>query len=282
VLTSELMGVSVEVAEPGFRVSDPVIDRPLPAGRGRLVAAATQAILRIEDVGTFAVSDGTQVQVDPVPGAAPGAVSMWLHGTVAALLMAQRGRFALHASVVDIGGVGVAVTGPRRAGKSTTALRLAQLGHPLVTDDVSPLSSGDPVTVHPFARPIHVFEETAASLGLDVSQAHPPIPQRPKLALPAEPRDPTPVGAIAVLRASGDGGAVSTAAVHGAQAHWLVTENIYRGDLLVELWREEMFAWAGAIAARVPVHVVTRPDGDWTVDAVARAVEGLSRSRSAP
>ena len=279
---SELMGVSVEVAPPGFQLSSPVIDREFPAGRGHLVAEAERAILRVAGVGTFAVLEGARVRFDPVPGAAPGAVSMWLYGTVSALLLAQRGRFALHASVVAIDGLGVAVTGQRLTGKTTTALRLAQLGHPLVTDDVSPLSSSDPVTVHPFARPIHVFEDTATSLGLDVSNAEPPLPERPKLALPTEAGEPVPVGAIAVLRLSGDEEGVATAAVQGARAHWLVTESIYRADLLGELWREEMFAWAGAIAARVPVHVVSRPEGDWTVDAVAHAVEGLSRSRTAP
>src|SRR2546423_12989971 len=123
------MGVDVEVAPAGFHVSDPVVDRALPGGGAHLVADPGHAILRIDRVGTFAVTEGSRIRFDPEEQVPEGAVSMWLHGTVAALLLAQRGRFALHASVVEVGGVAVAVAGPRRAGKSTTALRLAQLGH---------------------------------------------------------------------------------------------------------------------------------------------------------
>jgi HPr Serine kinase C-terminal domain len=280
----ELMGASVELSAAGFHVAEPVIDRPLPEGAGRLVADATRAILRVDGVGTFAIAQGSRVRLEPEPAASEGALSMWLHGTVAALLLAQRGHFALHASVVDVGGVGVALAGLRRAGKSTTALRLTQLGHRLVTDDVSPLITGDHVTVHPYTRPVYVLAETAATLGLDVSGAQPVLPEHPKLALSASAGGPVPLGAIVVLEASETGPIIDAMRVGGAQAHWLVSLNIYRVNLLRDLWETEMFAWAAAVAQTVPVHVVRRPAEEWTVDAVANTVEriALSRTRSAP
>jgi hypothetical protein len=75
---------------------------------------------------------------------------------------------------------------------------------------------------------------------------------------------------------TGADGAVATAPVRGARAQWLVGLNTYRADLLSELWESEMFGWAGAVAATVPVHVVARPDDGWTVDAVADAVEQIA------
>jgi hypothetical protein len=271
----ELMGASVEVADAGFDVADPVIDGPVAGGGGHLVAGPRRAILRIADVGTFAIANGERIRFDPDPGASPDAVSMWLHGSVAALLLAQRGDFALHASVVDAGGVGVAIAGPRGVGKSTTALRLAQRGHPLVTDDVSPLRGGDPVTVHPYSRPLHVWPHAAQTLGLDLANARPILPEAEKLALPTASRAPVELRAIAVLETSADEASVEVARVRGAQAHWLLRANTYRTELLTDLWQVEMFAWAGAIASSVAVHVVTRPAEGWTVDAVADTVERL-------
>jgi hypothetical protein len=272
----DLMGASVEVAAAGFRVTDPTVDGPLPGGGGHLVAEPRRAILRVDEVGTFAIADGSLIRFDPDPDALPGAVSLWLHGSVAALLLAQRGRFALHASVVEVGGLGVAVAGPRGAGKSTTALRLAQRRHTLVTDDVSPLEAADPVTTHPFARPVHVFSQTADTLGIDVSDAQPLLPEHSKLALPVPVSAPVALGAIAVLGV-GEGEAVlDTVRVHGAQAYWLVSLNVYRAELLGDLYRTEMFRWAGAVAQQVPVHAVDRPATGWTVDEVADAVERVA------
>ena len=273
----ELIGARVEAAPPGFEIVDPAVDRPLPGGFGHLVADRRRAILRVDGVATFAVEDGTCVRFEPAAGAAPGRISMWLHGTVAALILVQRGTFALHASVVEIGGHGVALTGPRRAGKSTAALRLAQRGHPLVTDDVSPLSEADPVIVHPFDRPVHVFPETAAELGLDVSGASRLFAAHAKLTLPAPVLEPVPLAAIAVLGAE-PASAIRSTRVAGARAHWLVAANVYRAELFGELWQDEMFRWAAGIAAKVPVHAVTRPEEGWSVDAVADAIEQLGGS----
>jgi len=278
-LVRELMGASVELAAAGFDVTDPVVDRPLPGGGGRVVAERERAIVSVPEVGTFWIADGSRIGFEPEPDVEPGAVSMWLHGTVASLLMAQRGRFALHASVVAIQGRSVALTGARRAGKSTTALRLRQRGHELVTDDVSPLDCDGSATVHPFSRPVHVLPQTAQSLGLDVSAAGRLFADHPKLALPPPGRTSIELGAVVVLRVEDDA-TVAIRRVRGADAHWSIATNVYRVELLGDLWREDLFEWAGAVAARVPVFAVTRPGEGWTVDEVADAVEAIARDQS--
>jgi hypothetical protein len=275
-MTVELLGASVEVGAPRFRLDHAVVDRPLSGGAGHFVAERERAILSVTGVGTFAVENGVRIRLQPEPETPSSVVSIWLHGTVAGLLLAQRGEFALHASVAAVGGRGVALAGTQRAGKSTTALRLAQLGHQLVTDDVSPLVTGEPIMVHPYRRPVHVVPETAALLGLDLADAQPILLERSKLALPVPQRDPIALGAIAVLQTGDERSGVHVSRVRGASAHSLVGLNIYRARLLRDLWQVEMFDWAGEVAERVPVHVVTRPVGDWTVDAVARAVERLA------
>jgi hypothetical protein len=276
-MTDMLLGVRVERALPDLQIEKPIVDRPLPGGLRHLAADREQAILSVTGVGTFAVERGNRIRFWPAADVPDGAVSVWLQGSVTALLLAQRRCFALHASVVDIDGQGVAVAGLSRSGKSTTALRLRQFGHPLVSDDVSPLVTGGPITVHPYMRPIHVLPETAAMLGLDVSEGRPILPGYPKLALVSESRQAVPLGLIAVLETSDDGIAVETARAHGARAQWLVGMNIYRASRLRELWPTEMFFWAADVAENVPVYMITRPGKAWTVDLVARKLERLVR-----
>jgi hypothetical protein len=283
-VTNELLGVRVELAAPGFHVRKPLIDRPLPGGLGHLAADRSRAILSVVGVGTFAVEDGCRIRFQPDADLPTGALSAWLHGTVMALLLAQRGQFALHASVVKVAGKGIAVAGFQRAGKSTTALRLGQRGHSFVTDDVSPVVTGDPVVVHPSTRPVHVHPASATTLGLDVSDARPVATDHSKVALALASHDPVPLGTIAVLEVSDPNVPVEAVRARGARAHWLICQHTYRVGLLRELWQVEMFVWAGEIADRVPVYLVTRPSGRWSVDAVAEAVEhvALTGTRTEP
>jgi hypothetical protein len=279
-VTDELLGVTIEVGPPDFRVQKPLVDHPLPAGLGHFVAERSRAIVSVVGVGTFGVEDGRRISFQPDADVPAGAFSLWLHGTVTALLLAQRGQFALHASVVEVGGQAIALAGLQRAGKSTSALRLAQLGHSLVTDDVSPVVVGDPVMVHPYTRPIHVYGETATALRLDVSNARSILPDHPKLALAPARHDPVPLEVIAVLEASDRAVSVELVRVRRSRAHWLISQHIYRVALLGELWQADMFVWAGELADRVPVYILTRPSGEWTVDAVAGAIEGIALSGS--
>jgi hypothetical protein len=269
---AEVLGVAVEPAAPPPPIADPIVDAALPGGRTRLVAVRDRAVVLIDGIGSFEIEGGRRVRFAPEAGASLEAAGPWLEATVPTLLLAQRAQFALHASVVDVGGAAVAISGVRGAGKSTTALRLTQRGHALVTDDVSVLIPGDEVSVHPLARPVRVFPETAERLGLDTSGAR-RIPSQAKVALPAPAGAPLPLAAVAVLAV--EGGAVTSTRLHGAAAAWAIVENTHRGGLYRSLWEREMFEWAGQVAACVPVHQVTRPDDRWSVDEVADAVAAV-------
>ena len=271
----QVLGLPVEPVETALRIADPVVDVELPGGRAWLTAVRDRALIQVNGIGAFEVEHGSRIRSRLEDGAPSHAVSYWLHSAVASLLLAQRGQFALHASVVEVGGVAVAVCGERGAGKSTTALRLAQRGHPLVTDDVSVLRPGDGVKVHPLGYPVRVLPESAQRLGLDTSRAR-RVPRQLKLVLPA-PSGAAPLRLAAIAELEHNGRSkVRSMRVRGAKAHWTVDRNTHRGWLFRLLWEAEIFAWAGQIAAAVPVHTVTRPGKGWTVDAVAETVEAIA------
>jgi hypothetical protein len=268
----ELLGASVEAGPAELEIAEPLIDRRLLSLGGRLVADRTRALLEIPSVATFAVEDGRRVRVQAAPGTHEGVVAMWMYGVVAALVLAQRGRFAVHASVVEVAGAAVAIAGRRRAGKSTAALRLSQRGHRVLIDDVAPVIPGNPPMVVPFERPVHIFEETADELGLDTSLAEHLFPEHPKLSLSAEDAGPIPLAAVIVLAPSATQMGLNVTRARGARALWMLVENAYRNRMLTNVYRDTMFAWAGEVARTVPVYAMTRSATAWTVDEVADAV----------
>ncbi len=277
-----LLGARVERGSAALDISAPLTDGALDGGWFRLVADRERAHLHVDGVADFAISEGRRVRVDPHPGASPAEVEAYLRGMVAAMLLGQRGQFALHASLVRVAETVVAVAGPQRAGKSTTALRLEQRGHELVGDDFAELRpQADCVAYTTLGRAVHVAPETAAALGIDTAGAHSAGRADGKVALPARPIASGRVEAVAVL-APGEGGDVSVQHVTGGRALASVFGHAFRVDVAKLLWPVEAFAWAAAVSSRLPVYAVTRPRERWTVDAVADTVEAIAaETRSA-
>jgi HPr Serine kinase C-terminal domain len=277
---AEVCGAGVRWGPVPAPPSQLVVDTELWSGTARLAADRDRAVLRVAGLGEFAVSGGVDVVVDPAPGADAGTLEAMLHGTVVALLLAQRGQFALHASTVAVGGAGLAVAGARGAGKSTAAFELDRRGHRLVTDDVSPIifrgcDVTNPVVV-PFGRRRHVWPATARALGLDLTGSEPVGAAVGKLSLPAPDAAPTPLHAVAVLQSDPGAADLGAARLRGMAAASALLGNAYRGPVLRALWHNELFAWSAALAGQLPVWLVNRPQDTWTVPALADLLEQLA------
>jgi hypothetical protein len=271
-----VLGAPVEVGAIDVRV-----DRPLASARlgprARLVADRTRAVISVPAVATFGVEHGRRVVVDPAAGAARHSLESWMHGMVTPLLLAQRGRFVLHANLVEVDGVAVALAGPREVGKTTTSLVLAQRGGRILGDDVLPLAreGGGRIAYSTTGRPLRVSPETAAAMGLDLTGARRVGSGDGKALLPRPAVPPGTLGAVVVL-AKATAGGVEARRLVGRDALGAALANAYRVRLLRPIWRAELFAWAGAIAGGVPVHEVRRPAGGWSGDEVAAAVESVA------
>lgn len=263
---------------------------------GRLTADRRIARLDITGVARFVIEDGARITAEPAPGTGQQELRVYLYGVVTALLLGQRGQFALHASTAQVGAVGLAVTGASGAGKSTTVLGLRRLGHRLVTDDISPVhlpaaTGGSPKPaqsplVLPFGRSIHVWPQTVAALGLDTTGGRPVQPGTAKLALAAPVGEPVPLGAVAELSRSRDATGVALVELTGVDALDVLLRNAYRYPLLRRLWPQELFGWATALSRLVPVRRIVRPDGEWTlddvVDRLAHRTSGALRPTRTP
>lgn len=273
-LPRSLFEAEVTVGPVGLAIPHPELD--LRAEREvRVRADRGAALLQLPGVATVGVQGGERVVVDPDPEVSPLLLAAWLLGTAAAFVLAQRGRFALHANLVEVQGRAVAIAGRRGAGKTTAALRLAQRGGRLLGDDLVALDRSDGGIVHTTTgRPLRLHPDTAAALRYDAAGAEAGMAPGGKLLVPQPASASGTLDRVVVLE-RGPTEAVETSRLTGAAALRAVRANAYRARLLERIWNTELFEWSAVVAAQVPVHVVRRPSTGWSADGVAAAVESL-------
>lgn len=132
----------------------------------------SEGMLVVPDVGVFLVRDGLEVEISLVDQAPSGLVNDLLLGQVMAVLLFQRGHLVLHAGTADLAGNAVAFTGNSGSGKSTLLASLAQRGHLILNDDVSPVRWGYEGTsqecpmVIPGVQRLKLDPEITQSLGI--------------------------------------------------------------------------------------------------------------------
>jgi hypothetical protein len=121
-----------------------------------------------QGVGSFLVSGGSAVIIDPEPGIDAGLLRLYVEGMMMACLLQQRGAYVLHASVVQMIDHAIAFLGHIGAGKSTMAAALHFRGHPVVTDDNAAvdLRPSEPQVVPAFPS-IKLLPAIAECLGCD-------------------------------------------------------------------------------------------------------------------
>jgi len=93
--------------------------------------------LVFDDTGTFDVRPvARRIAWYPGSNTSDAAIRADLLGRVIAFAAHADGHLTLHASAVSIDGRGIALVGPKHAGKSTLALALVREGARLLTDDL--------------------------------------------------------------------------------------------------------------------------------------------------
>jgi hypothetical protein len=167
-----------------------------PPGRSRwLELSREKALLYLEGTGMFKLLEGREIVLEPLGEARHSLLRMYLLGTVMAILLYQRGRLALHASSVAIGGRAVAFLAESGRGKSSLAAAMLKRGHLPLSDDVTPVEfAGGTAQVYPGCSYLKVDPQVAALLGQDARRLDPIDPAESKLRwdFPA-PRTPGPI-----------------------------------------------------------------------------------------
>jgi hypothetical protein len=119
-----------------------------------------------QDGTTIAIaSDGSAVWVTWVEHTTVDDAAVYLLGPILGFVLRLRGVTCLHASAIAIRGKAVALVGPSGAGKSSTAAAFAQMGCPVLSDDVVALDDdGTLFNVHPAYPRVRLWPESVKSL----------------------------------------------------------------------------------------------------------------------
>ena len=241
---------------------------------------ATQDQVRFEQGGLrVLVSGGDEVVVDWDDGADLTILEALLYGMAPRQLLLHRGVFTLHSSLVALDGRGVAIGGHSGAGKSTTALELAQRhGAAVSIDDVLPVRvEGGQVIAEPFDRPVHLTDDAIARVGLE-----PGVGQRvgqgevAKLAVPvAHAKGPVPVDLLVVIvreEAPGSPDLVATTLRGAERLRRIVRLSNVTGIASLGARAEPYFAWSTAVADALPTIEIARAAGADTLGEIGQLV----------
>ena len=96
----------------------------------------SETCLSWENVGRLTIRGGSEILVQPAPGAEEAVVRLFILGQGMPVLLHQREFLVLHASSVALNGTAVGFLGSMRSGKSTLAAALYAQGHRMMADDV--------------------------------------------------------------------------------------------------------------------------------------------------
>jgi hypothetical protein len=122
----------------------------------------------VPGVATFAVLEGKQILVAPLPGVDDALLNTFIVGPILAVLLRQRGLLVLHASSAVVDDVAIAFLGNSGAGKSTMAQAFHSHGYPVMTDDVMVVQlGGDEPMVLPGYPLIKLWPESASATGYE-------------------------------------------------------------------------------------------------------------------
>jgi hypothetical protein len=193
--------------------------------------------------------------------------SIYLLGPVLGFALRLRGISCLHASAVEIDGRAIALLGPAQAGKSTTAAAFAELGYPVLTDDVAPIVEvGGVLHVRPAYPQLRLWPDSVTVLYGSEDVLPPLTPTWTKRGLDLRrngyrfARDPLPLAAIYVLGARQPNSGVRIEAMTGRDRMRVLLAHSYVGYLLDRDMREQEFVLLARLVSQIAIRRVIAAD----------------------
>ena len=237
-------------------------------------------LLDVRGVARFAITGGSEIRVDPVPGASLDSVRLFLMGSALGALLHQRGLLVLHGNAVRVGDGCLVCVGASGAGKSTLAAALAARGYAPLADDVVAIGADN--CALPGLPRIRLWKDAAERLGHDPAALRRIRPGFDKFALPAAPvREPLPVRWVFALDVEADAGVACTP-LSGTERFHALAANVYRPTYLARtLGPSKHLELCAKLARNTEMFRIVRPAGASTlvqmVDTLLEHCHGTQR-----
>ena len=242
---------------------------PLPYGLWR---EGDRAGVEIPDVGRYEARDGREVIIDPVAGADPKAIRLFLLGSLLGAVMMQRDHLVLHGNAVRVGDACAVVVGHSGSGKSTLAAEFDRRGYDVLSDDVVPVdAAGLAIPGHPR---IKLWDDALERLGVATEGLEKINDDHEKFQLPLRRNEvgPLPLRWVYVLERHA-GEELSLEPVRGATTFSLLHEHTYRNELVQGPGPvAQHLQQCARLVSVARISRVRRPAQTMTVEATADAI----------
>jgi hypothetical protein len=227
------------------------------------------------DLGTALIRNGNEVFIDPLPGVASEEFSIFITGSILAILLNQRGILVLHAGAVVINGKAIAFLGDKGAGKSTLSACLQSRGHEFITDDLVPITfDGGLVQISPGFPRIKLRADSVKSIGLDwesLPEVHKFIDKRSYQDFDNFSTEPVNLSRIYILA---ENPAIEIKKLESAKAFIEITKHTYLARCLQATGQvAEHFQQCKALISAVPVYSLARPHNYNVLPEIASQIE---------
>ncbi len=235
-------------------------------------------LLRVEHVAAYYVRNGDEIIVQRSGQASGGEVSAFLIGTSFGALLHQRRLLPLHACTVLFREHCLVFAGISGAGKSTLAAALIGNGGSLVADDISVIDfSGERPAVCPAFPYLKIWEDSLVHLGLSAEGLEPVRGELKKYYLPVPQfsRAFTAIDHIFMLSAHNRPD-LEIKVLQGVDKFRALKKHTYlfRGIPKTGL-EQNHFLLANQLAGKVPMSLITRPNGVLNTDMLLTYLTGF-------
>ena len=277
IILDELRPYGSEV-EPDVMIRFGKIDAMGPPGYSHSEAGT---LLTIPCIARYLIHGGTEIVIDPDPGAAERTVRLYLLGSAFGALLHQCGLMPLHANAIEIDGRAVAFCGHSGSGKSTIAAWFLDRGHHILADDVCVVGFDETGTAlaYPGIPRLRLWREALEASGRAADGYERSFDALDKYDVPTtthKPAEPLPLQGIYLLRRAPESAAEgSIVQLTGVDAVEALVANTYRGGYLKVIGQSGQHLMACVrIAKAVPVF---RADRIWGFDAFESQATRLAK-----
>jgi hypothetical protein len=229
-------------------------------GNAAIEGRKDELIVRIAGGARYRIIEGREIIIDLVPNHDPNVVQLYLHGTILAALMQQRGYPVLHANTVSNGSNVVSIAGASGAGKSTLTARLLQKGYKVLSDDVTVLdvTSTESILALPSYPHIKLWRDSLDALQISLETLAQIRPEHQKYYFPCHEsfeKNALPLNAIYIIDRMLQSHA--PAPLKGAQAFARLQENSYRTRNLAFMGLVgQQFRLLSILSSKIPVFMI--------------------------
>lgn len=225
-----------------------------------------------ENVGTFRISNGNLIEVDPDPVCSESHLGVYIMGSCMGAILLQRGFMPIHGSCVTDGKRSILITGDSGAGKSTLAAEFLCHGWKLLTDDVSAVFNVEGTPMVQSSYPSQkLWQDAMERYEKDVDNVHSLYFSESREKFGVNVADSFHEGTCPlnmVIRLLPADAPCSVSPIDGMTKVDQLLRNTYRSFMIAPKDRSRHFQRCVTLSTKVPMAVAIRENGKQCADTI--------------